>query len=295
VLLHPGETLAPHDLASAWELDPLFTLPLAACALLYAAGVRRLWASAGVGRGLGRGRVAAFGLGWLVLAVALVSPLHPLGAVLFSAHMTQHELLMVVAAPLLVLGHPLIAFVWALPPRWRRPATGWGRTPWVAASWAWITTPVAAWSLHLLAVFAWHLPALYQATLRSEAVHAAQHVSFFGTALLYWWPILGARRAGRGASVASLFTATLVTGALGALLTFSRTLWYPAYAATTGPWGLGPLDDQRLGGMIMWMPGGLSYMLAALWLFSTWLNEPARRGAAAGAPMQAAAGPPPAA
>jgi cytochrome c oxidase assembly factor CtaG len=280
-MLHPGAPIAPHDLWSAWELDPLFTVPLAASAALFAVGTRRLWARAGTGRGVTRGQALAFALGWLSLAIALISPLHPMGSVLFSAHMTQHELLMVVAAPLLVLARPLVALAWALPPHWRRPATAWTRTPGVAAPWRFLTTPIHAWWIHAVALGAWHVPSLYQATLRSDAVHGLQHASFFGSALLFWWALLRARRAGRGAAVGYLFGASLATGALGALLTFANSLWYPAYAATTGPWGLTPLDDQRLGGMIMWMPGGLSYMLAALWLFGGWLREPAAPRAAA--------------
>ncbi|MGZ8468485.1 MAG: cytochrome c oxidase assembly protein [Gemmatirosa sp.] len=284
-MLHPDAALAPHDLWSAWELDPLFTVPLAASAVLFAVGTRRLWERAGSGRGVTRAQVLAFGLGWLALAIALVSPLHPMGSVLFSAHMTQHELLMVVAAPLLVLARPNVALAWALPPAWRRPATAWARTPAVAGTWRVLTTPMHAWWVHALALGAWHLPSLYQATLRSDVVHGLQHASFFGSALVFWWALLRARRAGRGAAVAYLFAASLATGALGALLTFANSLWYPAYAATTGPWGLTPLDDQRLGGMIMWMPGGLSYMLAALWLFGQMVRgvEP-RVGRARAAP-----------
>ena len=287
-MLHADAPLAPHDLWSAWAVDPLFTLPLAASAALYARGVRRLWARAGRGRGVTRLEAAAFWAGWASLAVALVSPLHPLGEVLFSAHMTQHELLMVVAAPLLVLGRPLVPAVWALPPRWRRAVGAWGRTPWVAAPWRRLTAPMTAWWVHAAALWLWHVPALYQSTLRSDAMHAVQHACFFGSAIVFWWALLRARRAGRGAAVAYLFAATLATGVLGALLTFATSLWYPAYAATTAPWGLMPLEDQRLGGMIMWMPGGLSYMLAALWLFAAWLREPSRTGRAPGPPARVA-------
>jgi cytochrome c oxidase assembly factor CtaG len=286
LLLHPGVPLAPHDLwgagwLRAWSADPFAVAPLAIAGVLHAVGTRRLWRAAGTGRGLSRTEVATFWSGWLVLALALVSPLHRLGGALFSAHMTQHELLMVVAAPLLVLGRPMIAWVWALPPAWRRGAGGVARLRPVAGTWSTLTAPGTAWSVHTVALFAWHVPALYQATLRSDAVHAAQHASFFGTGLLFWWSLLRLRRATRGAAVAWLFGATIVTGALGALIAMSRTLWYPAYAATSAPWGLMPLEDQQLGGIIMWMPGGLSYLLAALWLMSGWLREPSA-GAAAG-------------
>lgn len=275
-MLHPGEPLAPHDLWRAWDFDPLLVVPLIVTAALYATGVRRLWRQAGTGRGVRRREVASFWAGWLTLVVALVSPLHPLGGALFAAHMTQHELLMVVAAPLLVLGQPGVAMVWGLPPAWRRPATRWTHAPAVARSWRWLGAPLQAWWIHALLLWVWHVPRLYEGALRSDAMHAAQHACFLGSALLFWWVLLRARLHGRGAAVGYLFGAMVVTGALGALLTFATSLWYPSYARTTLAWGLSALDDQRLGGMIMWMPGGVSYLLAALWLMTGALQEPAR-------------------
>ena len=285
LLLHAGALLAPHDLWSAWSAEPLFALPLAASAALYARGVHALWARAGRGRGVPAGAVAAFAAGWLALALALLSPLHPLGGVLFSAHMAQHELLMVVAAPLLVAGRPLVPTLWALPRRARARLGAAARTPAVAAAWRWLRTPLHAWWLHVGALVVWHLPVLYQATLRHEGVHALQHVSFFGSALLFWWALLHGRATRRGAAVTYLFAAMLATSVLGALLTVSTRLWYPAYAATTGPWGLMPLEDQELGGIIMWIPGGMSYLLAALWLLARLLRDGGVRPPRAVAPL----------
>jgi len=125
----------------------------------------------------------------------------------------------------------------------------------------------------------WHAPALYQATLTSGAVHTLQHVSFLGAALLFWWALLHGRegRIGRPAAVIYLFTTAVHTSLLGALLTFSSRLWYPIYQATTGPWGLTPLEDQQLAGLIMWVPAGMAYLGAALALAATWLSEPGPR------------------
>jgi cytochrome c oxidase assembly factor CtaG len=279
-LLHAGEPLAPHDLWTTWELDPLFTVPLVVTAILYGVGTRRLWMRAGTGGGISRLEALAFSGGWLALAIALVSPLHPLGGVLFSAHMTQHELLMVVAAPLLVLGQPNVAAAWALPRAWRQPASAWTHAPAVAGTWRWLGAPLNAWLVHALLLWTWHLPRLYEAALHSDTVHALQHACFLGSALVFWWVLLRARMHGRGAAVGYLFGAMVVTGALGALLTVAPTLWYPSYARTTLAWGLTALDDQQLGGMIMWMPGGASYLLAALWLMAGALREPARSASA---------------
>ncbi|MFN2564909.1 MAG: cytochrome c oxidase assembly protein [Gemmatimonadaceae bacterium] len=274
---HDGRPLAPHDLWSAWEWSPAVTGPLVLLAVFYSTGVRRLRARSARGRGVRRRDALCFASGWLGLAIAVVSPLHALGGVLFSAHMAQHELLMVVAAPLLVLGRPHVACLWALPRPWRRRVGAWAIRPLVRRLWSAVTMPAVAWGIHAATLGIWHLPALYEATYVSAAIHALQHVSFLATGLLFWWALLHAGRGREGESVIYLFAATLLTGALGALLAFAPGLWYPHYAATTGPWGLSPLEDQQLGGIIMWVPGGGSYLLAALVLFAAWLRESERR------------------
>jgi putative membrane protein len=215
----------------------------------------------------------------MVLAVALMSPLHSIGGALFSAHMTQHELLISIAAPLLVLGRPLIPFVWSFSPNRRRSLGVWTRRPSVRGAWSFLSRTSVAFSLHAVGLWVWHLPGPYQATLTSELMHSLQHVTFIATALLFWWAILSARGEGpgRGAALIYLFLTLLQTGALGALLAFSPTLWYPAYAETTRAWGLTPLEDQQLGGLIMWIPGSLAYLAAGLWIFGGWLRESERR------------------
>ena len=265
--------MAPHDPSRVWVWSPFITVPLALSALWYAIGLRALWRSSAPGRGIRRWEVACFATGWLALALALVSPLHPLGEVLFSAHMVQHELLMVVAAPMLVLGRPLVPYVWALSPRWRRSLGDAARAGAVRAAWSGLTRPSTTWLLHAAAIWIWHAPALYEATLDSAVVHTAQHVSFLATALLFWWSVLRGTRLGYGASVAYLFATMLHTSALGVVLAFGSSLWYPSYAATTMRWGLTPLDDQQLGGLIMWIPGGVSYLVASLVLIARWMRE----------------------
>ncbi len=284
---HDGQPLAPHDLWTAWSWDPAVLVSLAVTAWLYYQGVRALWRNAGRGRGVRRWEAAAFVAGWLTLAVALVSPLHQLGGVLVAAHMAQHELLMVIAAPLLVLGRPIIPFLWGLPVSWRKVLGRWSVAAPVEASWRLLTLPSVAWSVHALAIWIWHAPSLYQATLLSEAIHTLQHVSFFLTALLFWWALLHGRggRLGRPAAVIYLFTTSVHTSLLGALLTFSSSVWYPLYEATTLPWGLTPLEDQQLAGAIMWVPAGLAYLVATLALAATWLREPAAGPALQSSPL----------
>lgn len=251
--------------ALGWSLEPWVLACLGASLLLYLAGLLRLWRKAGAGRGVGMRRAASFGAGWLALVLALVSPLDALGGYLFSAHMVQHEVLMILAAPLLVIGRPLAVWTWALPAPWRMRTTRLVRQPALAAAWEVLTCAPVAWALHGLALWAWHLPLFFEAALRSQAVHSLQHASFLATALLFWWPPLaGASRAGHGGSMLYLFTTMVHTGALGALLTFSTVPWYPAYGTATPALGFDLLEDQRLGGLIMWVPAGLAYLVVAL-------------------------------
>ena len=266
------------DLPYTWGLDPAVWLSLALSGWLYARGVRRLWRESGRGRGIRRWEAWAYACGWAALFVALVSPLHPLGEVLFSAHMAQHEVLMVLAAPLLVLGRPVIAFLWALPVGWARAVGSWGRAAWFQSVWRRLTNPLAAWAIHAAALWVWHAPALFQATLRSDLVHTAQHVSFLGSALLFWWALVHGPRGlmGYGAAVLYVFTTSVHSGVLGAFITFTGRLLYPAYAGTTEAWGLTPLEDQQLGGLIMWVPAGLVYVVAGLALCAGWMRESER-------------------
>ena len=251
---------------------------LALSGWLYLRGVRRLWHEATPGKGIKRWEAAAYAGGWLALFIALVSPLHPMGEVLFSAHMTQHELLMLIAAPLLVLGRPLIAFLWALPMNWSRRLGQWTKVSWFQRVWQSVTKPLTAWVIHAIALWGWHVPFLFQATLRSDLVHTLQHVCFLGSALLFWWALMhGPHDAkGYGAAVLYLFTTSVHSGVLGALITFASTIFYPAYTNTTASWGLTPLEDQQLGGLIMWVPAGAVYIIAGLALCAAWLRESER-------------------
>ena len=257
VYAHSGEPIEPHDLWTAWTLDPGVAIPLLVAAWLYVRG----------SRGAPARQQWCFWLGCAALAIGLVSPLHALGSVLFSAHMAQHEILMLVAAPLLVLARPMAPLLRGLPMGWRRAAARWAKWPEVLA------TPFSAWWIHAVVLWVWHVPAFFQATLRNEWIHAAQHSSFLISAWLFWWALLYAHgRMAYGASVVYIFTTAVHTGILGALLTFTPRVWYPAYRLTAPAWGLSPLEDQQIGGLIMWVPAGAIYMAAGLALFAAWLR-----------------------
>ena len=264
---HPGAPLQPDDLYSAWEFDPGVVAPLVLSAALYARGAMRH-------RGLGAREKFCFWAGWSMLALALVSPLHRLGEVLFSAHMLQHEILMLVAAPLMVLSKPLVTFLWAMPFEWRRRLGRWSKRDYVRRSWIFVTAPFAAWLIHAAAIWTWHAPVLFEATLVSDLAHTAQHLSFLLSALLFWWALFYAHgRMAYGAAVLYVFTTAVHTSILGALLTFAPHVWYPAYSTTTQAWGLTPLQDQQIGGLIMWVPASVVYLAAGLALFAAWLKE----------------------
>jgi cytochrome c oxidase assembly factor CtaG len=276
LLAHVGQPPQPHDLWQAWSWAPGLLLNLLLIGWLYARGAGALGRRAAASRRLARWRAAAFWSGLAVLGLALVSPLEALGTALFSAHMLQHMLLILAAAPLLVAGAPERVLIWALRPADRRRVGGWWpRIRPLRTLLALLALPAVAWALHGLALWAWHAPGLYQAALANEAVHLLEHVSLFGTALLFWWPVWpGQGRARLEPPLAALylFTFSLQGGLLGALMTFARTPWYPAYADTTAAWGLSPLDDQQLAGLIMWIPAGLVYILAGLAILGRWLS-----------------------
>jgi putative membrane protein len=250
-----------------WEFDPGVTVPLVLSAALYAIGSAKHM-------GITRLQQACFWTGWCSLVVALVSPLHPLGEVLFSAHMLQHEILMLISAPLLVASRPLVTFLWALPFEWRRTLGRSSKTRAVRSSWLWLTAPLTAWWIHAIAIWGWHAPPLMEAALGSDLAHTAQHLSFFLSALLFWWALFYAHgRRAYGSGVLYIFTTAVHTGILGALLTLAPRLWYPSYANTTQAWGLIPLQDQQIGGLIMWVPASVVYLIAGMYLFAAWMKE----------------------
>jgi cytochrome c oxidase assembly factor CtaG len=264
----------PSLLLEPWSFEPAITLPLALLLLVYAVGVFR--------RGklnVLRWRHLSFLAGWLTLAFALVSPIHELGEQLFSAHMLQHEIIILVSAPLISASHPAATCLWAFSPRHRSSIGGWVHSIEEMQWFRFLSRPLVAWLLEAIVLWTWHIPSLYQATLSSDWVHAAQHLSFFLTAVLFWSALYGVGRSVMGYGAATLYTfATAVhCSALGALLTFSTVLWYPVYATTTGRWGLTPLEDQQLGGIIMWVPSGVVFIIIGLALCAKWITESDRR------------------
>lgn len=277
-IAHPPEGAVTGQLS--WSRDPLVIGLLALSCTLYGAGMWRLRHRTRGGRRILAARATFFLLGSLFCVAALLSPVDSLGEELFSMHMLQHELLMLVVAPLLVMGRPLGVFIWAFPLGGRRGLATGVRMPWVRAFWHGITAPSIAWSLHAIVLWAWHFPLLFQASLASNAVHTLQHLSFLLTALLFWSALILPRSpVHAGNAVLYLLTTAIHTGILGALLTFSPALWYPAYEATAPAWGLSALEDQQLGGLIMWVPAGFVFIFAGLAMSARLLASHPQAGA----------------
>lgn len=269
-------------LATAWSRDPAIITGLLYLAVLYGVGTYRLWRRAGIGAGVAPWQVAVMAGALLAVAVALVSPLDALAGVLFSAHMVQHLLLLIVAPPLLVLATPGYVSLWALPLGARRAVTG-GRA--LRGAWQAVSHPLIALGVHVAVVWAWHVPRFYGAALRNDALHAFEHLTFLATAWLFWWALLhrlGRSRLPRGAAVLYLFAASVQGSALGALLTFAPAPLYTDYSGRhLARWSL--LEDQQLAGLLMWIPSGALYALVAVVLLGRWLaftQDPAHGGAA---------------
>jgi cytochrome c oxidase assembly factor CtaG len=184
--------------------------------------------------------------------------------------MSEHELLMLVAAPLMALSRPISVFLWACPIRVRRWLIKGGKSRYVSRAWKLLTDPAIATALQICALWLWHMPSLFERALDSEWWHALQHLSFLGSALLFWWSVTRSshRRNRRAIAAICLFITSLATGALGALMAISSSPWYAGYAGMSLhgllPGGLTAAEDQQLAGLIMWIPGGLVHFVAAI-------------------------------
>jgi putative membrane protein len=266
VVAHVGRPMAPHELWTTWNPDPLVITGLVLLALLYRRGRSRT---------AGTWQAVCFAGALGALVVALLSPLDPLSGVLASAHMVQHLLLVLVAAPLLAVSAPASSLLRGGPAAVRRSVTPWRRRLRLTGTWSHVfRNPALVWLLHVGTLWAWHAGALYDAALTHPVVHVLEHATFLVTGVLLWRVVLGPRavRVSAGLGVLLVFTLTLQSSLLSLLLTFSQTPWYSGYTTTTRAWGLEQLADQQLAGVIMWVPAGLLYLGIALALLVGWVR-----------------------
>ena len=263
----------------------------AAAAWVYALGLGRRSAR---GRAASGPEVALFATGLVTLFVVLVPPFEGLAERRLWAHMVQHVAVVAVAAPLLVLGNASGVLATGLPPAWRHGWASMTRRSWLDDPTR--ATGVAAVALvaHTGALWAWHVPALYERALRSPPVHALEHATLFATALFFWQVVAGSRRrAESGRAVLVTFVAALQGSGLGALMTLAASPWYRTYAEAAPGAGLTPLEDQQIAGVVMWGPCGAIYTLAGVLLFATWIRRSEREGGRAGPGRSVTAAPGP--
>jgi putative membrane protein len=253
-------------LLSHWDLQPTV---VAGCLLL--AGGYLAWVDFKPQRG-----AWVFLAGMVILMIALLSPIDGLGdTYLFSAHMIQHLLLLLIVPPLLIAGLPKTSTRKLLErPNFNRLER-------------WLSQPAIALLIVVGVVWAWHFPPLYNFALEHESVHAFQHLTFLASATVFWWPVftpLVEQRMAVPAVLLYIFLACLADAILGIILTFVPAGLYPMYLHPEDPWnilailrnnwGITPQVDQQLGGLVMWVPGSLIYLSVILGCVLRWYNSP---------------------
>ena len=274
ILAH--QAVGPSELARSWTFEPFVLTAVVLAAAAYARGAGRL--DHRIPNRGGSAQAGAFYAGLAVLLVALVSPVDAAASTLFSGHMVQHLLLMVVAAPLLAYARPAPALVAGLPSGARHVV----RRPWprLRRLTTTATTPVAVWIAGAVALWAWHMPALYELALQNDAVHALEHASVLASALLLWSVVVrsGTRRGvARPVALLLLFASAVQGSALGAVLLFASTPLYGAHRHGAQLWDVSPLQDQQLAGGLMWLPPTLLYVVTMGWLLVRWFAEMERQ------------------
>lgn len=268
LLTHAGTGLEPHDMWTAWTFDPLVIAALVGAACAHHRGWRP-----GPDTPIRR---AAFWGGIVAVAVALVSPIDAMSGVLVSAHMVQHVLLILVAAPLLAVSAPGGALLRGTPlvvravTRAARRAVGLD-----AERLRHLRSPIGRWLLYVVTLWLWHASVVYGLAVEHEALHALEHTTFLASAFLVWSAILGPVRVRvtRGLGLLGVFTLGLQGILLSVLLTFAREPYYAEHLAPPAAWGLDPLTDQQLAGVLMWIPAGFVHTGIALFLLVSWLRE----------------------
>ncbi|KAA0687973.1 cytochrome c oxidase assembly protein [Neorhizobium sp. P12A] len=265
-----------HATTMSWTFDPWIVLPIVVISFLYVAGRIRLSRRVQRSDRMHWHDLFFWG-GMLTLAGAIISPLHWLGERLFTFHMIEHEIVMAVSAPLIVLARPIALLLWALPKRARRVAGAVLQAPLIRRSWAWCTESTIATVIHGVAIWGWHLPYLFDAAVTNTAMHRLQHLCFFATAVLFWWAVVW--KNDHGAPAWHLFVTMVHTSILGALMALSLRVLYIAQTQTATAWGLTPLEDQQLAGMIMWIPAGTIYAAAAMAMLALWIRGSSEPGA----------------
>ncbi|HSY82460.1 MAG TPA: cytochrome c oxidase assembly protein [Gemmatimonadaceae bacterium] len=264
MLLHPAGPIPTAGFSVHWST----VIGIGALGGLY------VWRSRVEGKRPTTGQGIAFAGGLLAMFLALNGPLHDLSDYdLFSAHMVQHLVLIFVVAPLLVAGTP----GWML-----RPALGF---PGVGPVARWLTGPKQAFVIFNLMMIGWHLPGPYNLAMAVHPVHIVEHLMFLAAAVLMWWPFLSPLpelpRLAYPGQMLYCFLLSIPMSIVAIYITMAERILYPAYEAAPRVWGLSPLDDQKLGGLIMWIPGGIVFYIIMSIVFFKWAQRGEDHAAAA--------------
>ncbi|GAB4542008.1 MAG: cytochrome c oxidase assembly protein [Anaerolineae bacterium] len=267
----------------SWDLRAEVILSLVLAGSLFARGWWRLRRRTNGQAALATGwRLAAYLGGLVILGLALMSPIDVLGGQLFFMHMIQHLLLVMIVPPLLLIANPLPFFMWGLPGRLRRQVgSALNRRTRVRRILYVLTAPGLVWMAFVAVFLGWHDPNAYNAALRSDFVHDLEHMTFFSTAMLYWWYVIGAgprlRSPSRAARLAFLLVTVPVNMAAGVTISFASQPIYTYYTSVPRLWDISVMLDQMIGGVIMWIPGSMMYLLAALILISQLVQTEANK------------------
>lgn len=286
-----------------WPIEPWVLLGVEVTAILYLWGARvplqaRRENVASLARGGGSGwghwsssrwRAIAFWCGLGTILLALDTPVETLARQLFWAHMTQHLLLIMVAAPLLVVAAPWLQIWRGLPLSVRRPLARTAvRHPALAGprrAFAWVSAPLGAFLLSTGNLWFWHWPAAYDLTLRNHAVHHLEHGLFLGFGILFWAQVIDQHpyraRLSQFKRAVYVFGGTIASWALAAVLAFATTPFYAYAALPSRPGGISALTDQQFGAGIMWVPGSITYSIVFIACLYLWFGDEDARGARA--------------
>ncbi len=269
------------DLIARWELADPFSILVLIMAGVYLFGLIRLAGRSNTSP-LDSKRLYAGVAGFAVLYVALAGPFDAFAAEAFWLHMIQHLIISMIGAPLLLLASPMPAYLWAMPETVRLGAGELLRNdaP-VKRSLRWLIDPRITAPLFIATLYFWHAPALFSAALTNDAVHYLQHLSFFATAVLFWWPIIGPAPVRSKLSYPQrlmylLFVVT-PTAVLASIITLSRSVIYDDYIGTPNHWNMTALEDQTMAGLILWLPGNALYLAGLTAIFFTWASQESKQ------------------
>lgn len=269
----------PDSFWTAWPNEPLMQVLFVASCLVLWIGWGRLKETSPSAFPSWRGWSLTAGMA--SLGIALLSPVAVYSDFLFTMHMVQHLLLLTVTPPLLLQGKPLVPFLHGLPKRVRQPiARNLAPGRWMHKVGYVLGNPAVAMAAYLITVAVWHIPVMYDAAQGRTITHDLEHFMFLGTATLFWWPVIhptgGRRRLSLGKAIPYLLPPLLEAMLIGIVLTFAQSPLYTTYQDVAPTWGLSVLDDQQLGGLIMWVPGGLLFLIPLIGLLAAFLNKEER-------------------